>query len=101
MAWDVELAGQFAKVVDFPVEGHDIAAVGGFHRLAPRLGQIENRQPSVPEGQSTLVEDTLAVRSPRLQDLQHPADNAAIIRDFPRTVDPRDPAHLRRSPRTG
>jgi hypothetical protein len=56
-----ELAAQFAVVVDFAVEGDDELAVCALHRLCAALGEVDDGQAAVAEGDAAVVGEPFAM----------------------------------------
>ena len=55
----LETAAQFAIVVNLAVEGDDQLAVGADHRLGAGVGEIDDREPPVPEADAAIGDDPL------------------------------------------
>ena len=56
-----ELAAQFAVVVDLAVEGDDELAVGAVHRLRAALGEVDDGQAAVAQGDSSVIGEPFAL----------------------------------------
>src|SRR5262249_30018723 len=66
----IELWTQLQVVVDFAVEDNDAAPVARAHRLSTAVGQINNRQASMPQPDRFVVPDAAGVRPPAPQALE-------------------------------
>ena len=55
VALGFELFAQFAVVVDFAVEGDDELAVGAVHGLRAALGEVDDGQAAVAQGDAAVV----------------------------------------------
>jgi hypothetical protein len=56
-----KLAAQFAVVVDLAVEGDDELAVGTVHGLRAALGEVDDGQAAVAEGDSSIIGEPFAM----------------------------------------
>ena len=59
----LQLGAQGTKIVNAAVENDGQAEIGVDHRLLGRLGEVENAQPAMAEGNVALREKTPGVRS--------------------------------------
>ena len=66
-----QLQLQLLVIVDFPVVGKHISSVARFHRLARRIGQINDRQTPVAKANRSVAIMTLAVRPPMRDNISH------------------------------
>ena len=57
----LQLAAQFAKIVDFAIEHDHCPAIAGVHRLG-RTGQIDDRQPPVTQSYTVIGPHARTVR---------------------------------------
>src|SRR5262249_18809405 len=51
---------QLLVIVDFPIKGDDELAVGAHHRLRPPFGEVNDRQPAMPEAHTPILRIPLA-----------------------------------------
>ena len=92
-AFPLQLAAEFAMVVDFSVIGEDTGAIRRAHGLAGGFRQVDNRKPPVTEGDASLLPDALAVRTAMRDGRQHQADRRSIRLAAIVPPDPDNSAH--------
>jgi len=75
----LELGAQLGEVVDLAVVGEHVAAIRGFHRLVPGLGQVDHGQTTGPERHTRRLIDERpgVVRAPVGDGVGHGHDQAA------------------------
>ena len=71
---------QFTVIIDAAVEDERQAEFGIDHRLLPMIGQVDNFQPPVSEGNPTLGVDPAGIRATGRQSFDHPAQRVRIGR---------------------
>ena len=62
---------QFLEIVNLPIVGQHKSAIARFHRLARRVGQIDDRKPPVTEPDRAIAIMALAVRTSMSNDVRH------------------------------
>src|SRR5688572_8934150 len=99
MAARFEFMTHFREVVNFTVEDNRGQSITGSHRLTACWGEIDYREPAVPEANFTLDKDPLLIRPTMSNQITHRLHNVRIAWTArSEVVTPCDTTHGLRSP---